>query len=88
MPKRKYPKKFRMKGERIAAAKVERRPNAEPTDLWSRFLGKNSVEFMHGAIDAQHGKLFITHTLKEESKGPFTTQMPPPWTAARSPKQG
>jgi hypothetical protein len=85
MAKRKYPKKFRMKGEKVTTA-TARRPSPEPTELWHQFLGRNSVEFTHGAIDAQHGKLLITHTLKREPEGPFITQAPPPWNAPRSPE--
>lgn len=60
----KYPKKFRMKLDKIAGAREQPDPSPhEPHSYWGSFLEKNSVTLMNVHIDDVLKRIEIGHTL-------------------------
>ena len=86
--KTKFPRKFRQKLEKIAAARDARDVNRMTDEeigrevfdmLWRDFLPPNSVELMRAQFHENRRRLEISHELKLPSFGHVMVTTPAPW---------
>jgi len=87
--KTKYPRKLRVKLEKIAAARDAREAAGEddirPSTLWHEFMPKKSVHLMHGVVDEERQKLHMTYHLTALDHPPDRVVIPAPWLNDESP---